>query len=126
MDRMRNVAQRPRCLNTRSPVGGAIWGHSETFGSYSLLEEVCQWVGLEEFIASPQLPVPSLCFVLEVKDVISAFSALPACHNASLVISYSLSGTTSQNKTQRLRAPTALPEGLSSIPSNHMVARNHL
>jgi hypothetical protein len=27
---------------------------------------------------------------------------------------------------QRLRALTALPEGLSSIPSNHMVAHNHL
>jgi hypothetical protein len=27
---------------------------------------------------------------------------------------------------QRLRAPTALPEVLSSIPSNHMVAQNHL
>jgi hypothetical protein len=25
-----------------------------------------------------------------------------------------------------LRAPTALPEVLSSIPSNHMVAHNHL
>jgi hypothetical protein len=28
--------------------------------------------------------------------------------------------------TQRLRALTALPEVLSSIPSNHMVADNHL
>jgi hypothetical protein len=27
---------------------------------------------------------------------------------------------------QRLRALTALPEVLSSIPSNHMVAHNHL
>jgi hypothetical protein len=27
---------------------------------------------------------------------------------------------------QQLRAPTALPEVLSSIPSNHMVAPNHL
>jgi hypothetical protein len=27
---------------------------------------------------------------------------------------------------QRLRAPTALPKVLSSIPSNHMVAHNHL
>jgi len=27
---------------------------------------------------------------------------------------------------QQLRAPTALPEVLSSIPSNHMVAHNHL
>jgi hypothetical protein len=27
---------------------------------------------------------------------------------------------------QRLRAPTALPEVMSSIPSNHMVALNHL
>jgi hypothetical protein len=27
---------------------------------------------------------------------------------------------------QWLRAPTALPEVLSSIPSNHMVAHNHL
>ena len=27
---------------------------------------------------------------------------------------------------QRLRALTALPEALSSIPSNHMVAHNHL
>jgi hypothetical protein len=27
---------------------------------------------------------------------------------------------------QRLRAPAALPEVLSSIPSNHMVAHNHL
>jgi hypothetical protein len=27
---------------------------------------------------------------------------------------------------QRLRALTALPEVLSSIPSNHMVAQNHL
>jgi hypothetical protein len=27
---------------------------------------------------------------------------------------------------QRLRAPTALPEVLSSIPSNHVVAHNHL
>jgi hypothetical protein len=27
---------------------------------------------------------------------------------------------------QWLRAPTALPEILSSIPSNHMVAHNHL
>ena len=26
---------------------------------------------------------------------------------------------------QRLRVPTALPEVLSSIPSNHMVAHNH-
>jgi hypothetical protein len=26
---------------------------------------------------------------------------------------------------QRLRAPTALPEILSSNPSNHMVAHNH-
>ncbi|EGV92357.1 hypothetical protein I79_000931 [Cricetulus griseus] len=26
---------------------------------------------------------------------------------------------------QRLRAPVALPEVLSSIPSNHMVAHNH-
>ena len=26
---------------------------------------------------------------------------------------------------QQLRAPTALPEVLSSIPSNHMVAYNH-
>jgi hypothetical protein len=29
-------------------------------------------------------------------------------------------------KAQRLRALTALPEVLSSIPSNHMVAHNHL
>jgi hypothetical protein len=28
--------------------------------------------------------------------------------------------------TQRLRALTALPEVLSSIPRNHMVAHNHL
>jgi hypothetical protein len=27
--------------------------------------------------------------------------------------------------TQWLRAPTALPEGLSSIPSTHMMAHNH-
>ncbi|KAM7340666.1 hypothetical protein ACRRTK_001281 [Alexandromys fortis] len=27
---------------------------------------------------------------------------------------------------QRLRVLAALPEGLSSIPSNHMVAHNHL
>jgi len=27
---------------------------------------------------------------------------------------------------QQLRALTALPEDLSSIPSNHMVAHNHL
>ncbi|EGW11944.1 hypothetical protein I79_013891 [Cricetulus griseus] len=27
---------------------------------------------------------------------------------------------------QRLRAPTVLPEVLSSIPSNHMMAHNHL
>jgi hypothetical protein len=27
---------------------------------------------------------------------------------------------------QGLRAPTALPEVLSSIPSNHMVTHNHL
>ena len=27
---------------------------------------------------------------------------------------------------QRLRALTALPEGLSAIPSNHMVAHSHL
>jgi hypothetical protein len=27
---------------------------------------------------------------------------------------------------QRVRAPTALPEVLSSIPSNHMIAHNHL
>jgi hypothetical protein len=27
---------------------------------------------------------------------------------------------------QRLRAPTALPEVPNSIPSNHMVAHNHL
>jgi hypothetical protein len=27
---------------------------------------------------------------------------------------------------QQLRAPTALPEVMSSIPSNHMVAHNHL
>jgi hypothetical protein len=27
---------------------------------------------------------------------------------------------------QQLRAPTALPEVLNSIPSNHMVAHNHL
>jgi hypothetical protein len=27
---------------------------------------------------------------------------------------------------QRLKALTALPEVLSSIPSNHMVAHNHL
>jgi len=27
---------------------------------------------------------------------------------------------------QRLRALTALPEVMSSIPSNHMVAHNHL
>jgi hypothetical protein len=41
---------------------------------------------------------------------------------------------TKQNKTkqraiemaQQLRALTALPEVLSSIPSNHMVAHNHL
>jgi hypothetical protein len=28
--------------------------------------------------------------------------------------------------TQRLRAQTALPEVLSSIPNNHMMAHNHL
>jgi hypothetical protein len=28
--------------------------------------------------------------------------------------------------SQRLRAPTALPQVLSSNPSNHMVAHNHL
>jgi len=27
---------------------------------------------------------------------------------------------------QRLRALTALPEGMSSIPRNHVVAHNHL
>jgi len=27
---------------------------------------------------------------------------------------------------QQLRAPTALPEVLSSVPSHHMVAHNHL
>jgi hypothetical protein len=29
-------------------------------------------------------------------------------------------------RAQQLRAPTALPEVLSSIPCNHMVAHNHL
>ena len=31
-----------------------------------------------------------------------------------------------RDMAQRLRALTALPEVLSSIPSNHMVAHNHL
>jgi hypothetical protein len=31
-----------------------------------------------------------------------------------------------EEMAQRLRALTALPEVLSSIPSNHMVAHNHL
>jgi hypothetical protein len=31
-----------------------------------------------------------------------------------------------QEMAQRLRALAALPEVLSSIPSNHMVAHNHL
>jgi hypothetical protein len=31
-----------------------------------------------------------------------------------------------EKMAQWLRAPTALPEVLSSIPSNHMVTHNHL
>jgi hypothetical protein len=31
-----------------------------------------------------------------------------------------------EKMAQRLRALTALPEVLSSVPSNHMVAHNHL
>ena len=31
-----------------------------------------------------------------------------------------------EDVAQQLKAPTALPEVLSSIPSNHMVAHNHL
>jgi hypothetical protein len=34
--------------------------------------------------------------------------------------------TTAGEMAQRLRALAALPEALSSIPSNHMVAYNHL
>ncbi|ERE78386.1 Lipogenin [Cricetulus griseus] len=35
-------------------------------------------------------------------------------------------GSGAGEMAQRLRALTALPEVLSSIPSNHMVAHNHL
>jgi hypothetical protein len=35
-------------------------------------------------------------------------------------------GSRAGEMAQRLRALTALPEILSSIPSNHMVAHNHL
>jgi len=35
-------------------------------------------------------------------------------------------GRGAREMAQQLRALTALPEVLSSIPSNHMVAHNHL
>jgi hypothetical protein len=31
-----------------------------------------------------------------------------------------------EEKVQQLKAPIALPEVLSSVPSNHMVAHSHL
>jgi hypothetical protein len=37
-----------------------------------------------------------------------------------------LGGGGAREMAQWLRAPTALPEVMSSIPSNHMVAHNHL
>jgi hypothetical protein len=43
-----------------------------------------------------------------------------------LSIKYILNFCGAGGMAQRLRAPTTLPEVLSSIPSNHMVAHNHL
>jgi hypothetical protein len=42
------------------------------------------------------------------------------------VLKHNKSSIESGEKTQWLRALIALPEDLSSIPSNHMVAHNHL
>jgi hypothetical protein len=43
---------------------------------------------------------------------------------STVIYKKSIEGT--GEMVQRLRALTALPEILSSIPSNHMVAHNHL
>jgi hypothetical protein len=50
-------------------------------------------------------------------------------HCALVIIAFNRllgGGWAAGEMAQRLRAPTALPEVLSSIPSNHMVAHNHL
>ena len=43
-----------------------------------------------------------------------------------VAILYSKVSSWAGEKAQQLRALSALPEVLSSIPSNHMVAPNHL
>lgn len=65
------LPHRLRHLNTKSWVGGAVWGASETFGSCSLAGgSMPLGVGFETFWPHP-LSVPSLCTALEVEDVIS-------------------------------------------------------
>jgi hypothetical protein len=55
----------------------------------------------------------------------------PPTYSFSLFLHFACLFKTVKNQAgemmaQRLRALTALPEALSSIPSNHMVAHNHL
>jgi hypothetical protein len=45
--------------------------------------------------------------------------------NETTVSNLALNNAGAGEMVQRLKALTALPEALSSIPSNHMVAHNH-
>ena len=46
-------------------------------------------------------------------------------HWKAFVTTSELENTRAEEMAQWLRAPTAFPEVLSSMPSNHMVAYNH-
>ena len=49
-----------------------------------------------------------------------------ACTRSTRESNWKMGGVGAGKLVQWLRAPTALPEVLSSIPNNHMVAHNHL
>jgi hypothetical protein len=62
--------------------------------------------------------------VTECESVSQTHPFLPKLHSVSVLSQQQETGT--GEMAQRLGALTALPEALSSIPSNHMVAHNYL
>lgn len=80
---MGNVPHRLGYLNTRFPLGGAVWEVMGPLRGAALLEEVDQWGRALRVSILGLLPVCSVCFLIVTKDVISQLPVPAACCHAS-------------------------------------------
>ena len=64
--------------------------------------------------------------LLEIEACLYIFPQKKQLRDKEFKEAYKTSATGAGEMAQWLRALTALPEVLSSVPSNHMVAHNHL